>query len=191
MNNNKIVFRIITAASILIFALVVILNRKILPVSSEIPSFVFKLPAMNAIINACCSLLLISSYLAIRKKNITLHKKLNLTAFCLSALFLLSYVTVHYFIPDTKFGDLNHNQIIDPEEKVQISSIRPFYLFLLLSHILLAAIVLPLVLISFYFGLSGQNEKHKKIVRFSFPIWLYVTITGVIVYLMISPYYSF
>jgi len=188
---DKIAFRIIAAASILIFAAVLILNRKILPAPDGIPSFIYYLPCLNAIINGTCSILLILSLTAIKMKNIPLHKKINLTAFFLSSIFLVSYVTVHYYMPDTKFGDIDHNGILAPEELSNVSSIRPVYLFILLSHILLATIVLPLVLLSFYFGLKDERAKHRKIVRFSYPIWLYVTITGVIVYLMISPYYPF
>jgi putative membrane protein len=129
--------------------------------------------------------------LAIKKRNITLHKKLNLTAFALSALFLICYVTAHYFIPDTKYGDLDHDGIMSDDESAAVKGIKPFYLVILLSHILLAAIVLPFVLLSFYYGLTDQREKHRKITRISYPMWLYVTITGVVVYLMISPYYSY
>jgi putative membrane protein len=106
-------------------------------------------------------------------------------------LFLISYVTAHYFIPDTKYGDSNHNGIMEEAEKLAVSGIKPFYLILLLTHILLAIVVLPLVLMSFYYGLSDQRVKHKKLTRFSYPIWLYVTLSGVIVYLMISPYYPY
>lgn len=191
MKNDKSIFKIIAVVSALIFVAVLLLNRKVFPAPDNIPSFVFYLPGLNACINATCSVLLAASFFAIKNKKQALHKKLNLTAFLLSSIFLISYVTVHFFIPDTRFGDANHNGILDPNEAEMVSGIRPVYLFILLSHILLAVIVLPLVLISFYFGLSMQNEKHKKIVRFSFPVWLYVTVTGVIVYWMISPYYPF
>ncbi|MEK6616178.1 MAG: DUF420 domain-containing protein, partial [Bacteroidota bacterium] len=104
------------------------------------------------------------------------HKKINLTAFFLSSIFLVSYILYHYFTEETKFPSDN--------------PLHPLYLVILLSHILLAALVLPFILISFYFGLNMKVPQHKKIVRWSYPIWLYVTITGVLVYLMISPYYS-
>ena len=106
-------------------------------------------------------------------------------------MFILSYVTAHYFIPDTKFGDLNHDEIMSPEESNIVSGIKPLYVIILLSHIFLAVAVLPMVLLSFYYGLTDQREKHKKLTRFSYPIWLYVTVTGVIVYLMIAPYYNY
>ncbi|HMT29411.1 MAG TPA: DUF420 domain-containing protein, partial [Bacteroidia bacterium] len=113
----------------------------------------------------------------IRKKNIEMHKKLNILTFILSSVFLLSYVTFHSFGVETKFPVDNPN--------------RPYYLIILSTHIVLAAIVLPLVLMSFYYGLTNKIKTHRRLTRWSFPIWLYVTVTGVIVYLMISPYYQF
>jgi len=149
------------------------------------------LPKLNAFLNGSCSILLLFSLWAIKNKNIERHKKLNISAFILSVLFILSYVTAHYFIPDTKFGDLNHDEIMSPEESNIVSGIKPLYVIILLSHIFLAVAVLPMVLLSFYYGLTDQREKHKKLTRFSYPIWLYVTVTGVIVYLMIAPYYNY
>jgi putative membrane protein len=113
----------------------------------------------------------------IRARRIDWHKRLNIIAFCLSSLFLVSYVIFHAFGVETRFP-------ID-------NPLRPYYLTILISHIILAAVVLPLVLLSFYRGLTGQIEAHKRITRWSMPIWLYVTTTGVVVYLMISPYYPF
>lgn len=189
--NEKMIFRIVLGASLLVCVLVVLLNRKVFPVPDTFPGFIYKLPMVNAFINGTCSVLLLFSLWAIRKRNITLHKRLNLTAFFLSALFLLCYVTAHYFIPDTKYGDLNHDGIMSDEESASVAGIKPIYLIILLSHILLAVIVLPLVLLSFWYGLKDQREKHRKLVRFSYPVWLYVTITGVVVYLMIAPYYNY
>jgi putative membrane protein len=170
---------------------VVVLNQKLIPVPNTFPKFIYKLPMLNAVLNGSCSLLLIASLLAIKKRKIDLHKKLNLTAFLLSSLFLISYVTAHYFIPDTKFGDSNHNEILEQTELAAVSGIRSIYLVILLSHIFLAVIVLPMILLSFYYALKDDRVKHKKITRFSYPIWLYVTITGVVVYAMIAPYYNY
>ena len=189
--NEKSIKVVIWITTIIIVGAVTVLNKKVLPEPETIPSFIFKLPALNAFINGCCTILLIFSLLAIKKKNIPLHRKLNLTAFLFSAIFLISYVTAHYFIPDTKYGDVNHNGILDVSESDLVSGIKPLYLTILLSHIFLAIIVFPMVLLSFYYGLTDQRGKHKKLTRFSYPIWLYVTITGVVVYLMISPYYNY
>ena len=189
--NDKTVFKIVLAVSALICVVVVVLNQKLIPVPDTFPAFIYKLPMLNAILNGSCSVLLIASLWAIKKRNIQLHKKLNLTAFLLSSLFLISYVTAHYFIPDTKFGDTNHNEVLEQTEQAVVSGIRPIYLAILLSHIFLAVIVLPMILLSFYYALKDDRVKHKKITRFSYPIWLYVTITGVVVYSMIAPYYSY
>lgn len=173
--NDKLVFRLIMTVSVVIFVAVVILNRKILPVPATIPTFVYHLPKLNAFINGTCSLLLLLSLYMIKQKNIAAHKKINIITFILSSVFLLSYITYHWLAQETAFPSDN--------------PIRPIYLTILISHIVLAAVVLPLILLSFHKGLQMQVEKHKKLVRWSFPIWLYVTVTGVIVYLMISPYY--
>lgn len=189
--NDKTVFKIVLGVSALICVVVVVLNQKLIPVPETFPAFIYKLPLLNAVLNGSCSVLLIASLLAIKKRNIELHKKLNLTAFLLSSLFLISYVTAHYFIPDTKFGDVDHNGIIDEMELAAVSGIRPVYLVILLSHIVLAVVVLPMILLSFYYALKDDRVKHKKITRFSYPIWLYVTLTGVVVYALISPYYNY
>jgi putative membrane protein len=167
----------VLALSIVVLGVVVVLNRKLITPPADYPSFVPYQPALHATLNGTCALLLCISLFAIKQKNVALHKKLNLTTFFLSALFLISYVVYHFFMDDTRF----------PED----NSLRPVYLFILASHIILAAVVFPMILMSFYFGLSNKIEKHKKLARFTFPIWLYVCITGVVVYVMISPYYNF
>lgn len=191
VNNEKLVKRITYITTVAICAVVVVLNQKWIPHPDTFPNFIYRLPMLNAILNGSCSILLILSLLAIKKRQIAMHKKLNLTAFVLSALFLLSYVTAHYFIPDTKYGDVDHDGVMSAIESANVSSIKPVYLIILLTHIFFAIVVLPMVLLSFYYGLTDQREKHKKLTRFSYPIWLYVTVSGVIVYLMISPYYGF
>lgn len=189
--NDKTVFKIVLSISALICVVVVVLNQKLIPVPNSFPHFIYKLPMLNAFLNGSCSILLMASLWAIKKRNFELHKKLNLTAFLLSSLFLLSYVIAHYFIPDTIFGDVNHNHVLEINEMQMVSGIRAIYLVILLSHIFLAVIVLPLILLSFYYALKDDRVKHKKITRFSYPIWLYVTVTGVIVYSMIAPYYNY
>jgi putative membrane protein len=182
--SDKVVFRIVMIISAVVLIAVIILNKKILPVPETIPDFVYKLPKLNAFLNGTCSLLLLLSLYMIKQKNIAVHKKLNVITFCLSSVFLLSYITYHWMAQETTFPHDN--------------SLRTIYLAILISHIVLAALVLPLILLSFFYGLKTQSPngheyvmKHRKLVRWSFPIWLYVTVTGVVVYLMISPYYSF
>lgn len=178
--NDKLISRIITAVSIIVLIVVVILQSKILnifPQKESIPSWVFSLPLLNAIINGSCSILLLLSLYFIKRKNIKAHKNLNILTFILSSLFLVSYIIFHATGIKTTYGGVGH--------------IRTVYYIILITHIILAAIVLPLVLFSFQKGLQMKVEEHRKLVRWTYPIWLYVTVSGVIVYLMISPYYSF
>ncbi len=174
-NPDKVVFRGVLATSIFVFVTVIILNRQLIPKPDNIPSWTYFLPKLNALINGTCTVLLLVSLYFIRNKNIAAHKKTNIITFGLSSLFLVSYILFHWLAGDTHY----------PEN----APVRGLYFFILITHILCAASVLPLILLSFYRGLQMQVEKHKKLVRFTYPIWLYVTITGVIVYLMISPYY--
>ena len=173
--SDKAVFRVILALSVVVFGAIVVLYT--LPKQDFIPEWARNLPLLNATINGTCSLLLVTSLWCIKNQKVQWHKRLNLTTFVLSTLFLISYIVFHSFGVETRFPTEN--------------ALRPFYLMILLTHILLAAVVLPLVLVSFYLGLTGKLEKHKKVSKFTFPIWLYVTVTGVVVYIMISPYYQF
>lgn len=173
--SDKSVFKVIIALSVVVFAAIVVLYS--LPKQEFIPEWAKLLPTLNACINGTCAMLLVVSLISIKNKKVQLHKRLNLTAFALSSLFLVSYIVFHSYGVETAFPKDN--------------PIRPFYLIILLTHIMLAAVVLPLVLVSFYLGLGGKIEKHRRVSKFTFPIWLYVTISGVVVYLMISPYYQF
>lgn len=178
--NDKAIFRLVGAVSITVLLLVILLQANIVnlfPNHGVLPKWVQFLPTLNALINGTCTILLLVSYYFIRRKNIRMHKRLNITTFILSCAFMISYLIFHSAGMETKFGGQG--------------TIRYVYFFILITHIILAAVVLPLVLLSFYRGMMMQVERHKKLVRWSFPIWLYVTITGVLVYLMISPYYSF
>lgn len=148
------------------------------------------LPKLNATVNSLTSVLLILALVAVINKNYELHKKLMLTSLCLGAVFLLSYVAYHATTVSVKYGDLDHNKIIDDYELSLIAGSQRWYQIILASHILLSMIVLPFVLFAVYFGLTENNFKHKKIVKFAYPIWLYVSVTGVVVYFMISPYYA-
>lgn len=174
---EKTIFRIVMVVSVVVFLLVLLLDSKVLPKPDPMPAFVKYLPTLNACINATCTILLLLSFRAIKQKKVDMHKRLNLSTFFLSSLFLVSYVLYHWMSQETRF----------PED----NPLRPVYLTILLSHIVLAAVVLPLVLISFWYGLTNQVAKHRRIAKWTFPVWLYVTTTGVIVYLMISPYYRF
>ncbi|WP_271406436.1 DUF420 domain-containing protein [Tenacibaculum soleae] len=133
------------------------------------------LPPIYASINGLTAVLLIASVVAIKKGNKKLHEQLNTTAIVCSALFLVMYVAYHMTSDSTKFGG----------EGV----IKYVYLFILITHIILSIAVIPFVLITFMRARLGNFPEHKKIAKITFPLWLYVAITGVVVYLMISPYY--
>jgi putative membrane protein len=189
---DKFIFRFVAGVTIAVISLVILLNRHLIPGPAVPPSFTPYLPMLNAVLNGTCSILLLVSLYCIKQGNITLHKRLNILTFCLSALFLVSYVLFHYLMQhDTPYGDTSGDGIASPEERAAAGSLRTLYLTILVPHIVLAAGVLPLILLSFYRGLQMQVEKHKKLVRWAFPIWLFVTVSGVVVYLMIKPYYHF
>ncbi|MBE7441147.1 MAG: hypothetical protein KFKLKKLM_02162 [Flavobacteriales bacterium] len=133
------------------------------------------LPMLNATINGTTFFILIAALVAIKNKNVVLHKRLMWTALILSVLFLLSYVLYHATTPSTSFGGEG--------------TIKYVYFFILLTHILLSAIVVPLVLLTLVRALAEKFDQHRKLAKITLPIWLYVTLTGVLVYLMISPYY--
>ena len=160
--NEKQVLRLIYTVSGLVFVAVIVLFN--LPKNEEVPAFIQRLPAFNALVNGTCSVLLAVSWWMIRTRQIAWHKRLNITAFILSSLFLVSYVVFHAFGVETRF----------PADH----PLRPLYLTILISHIILAAVVLPLVLLSFYRGLSGQIEAHKRITRWSMPVSQYAFPAG-------------
>lgn len=133
------------------------------------------LPPIYATINGVTAVLLVSAVLAIKKGKRQLHEKLMKTAIACSLVFLLLYIAYHMTTDSTKFGGTG--------------TLKYVYYFILLSHILLSIAVIPLVLITYVRALANKFDKHKKIAKITFPIWLYVAVTGVVVYLMISPYY--
>ena len=141
----------------------------------DLGSWTTYLPHINGVINTATSVLLLMGLYFIRQKNVTAHKRTMLTAFTLGSVFLVSYVLYHLTNESTPFGGQGW--------------VRPVYYFLLVSHIVLSVVVVWFVLRAVYFALNGQIARHKQTVKYAFPIWLYVSITGVIVYLMIRPYY--
>lgn len=139
--------------------------------------WVYFLPGLNAVINTAATVALVFGLVFIKNGNIVLHRAAMTAAMGLGAIFLVSYVIYHASAESTSFGGEGW--------------IRPVYYFILISHIILAAVALFPILLAYYYGHTDQRAKHRKVVKFAYPIWLYVSITGVIVYLMISPYYNF
>lgn len=185
--NDKNAFRLIWLVSLVVFLGIAILSGVKLNVSLGFDPHIFA--TFNAIINSCVALLLIAALIAVKSKKYILHKKLMIAAIILSILFLISYVSHHLLSGETKFGDLDHNGLVSPDEKTLAGSLRYVYYFILLTHIPLAAVILPFILFTSYRALSGDFMKHKKLARITWPVWLYVAISGVVVYLLINPYY--
>ena len=147
------------------------------------------LPLLHAILNSSTAILLLASLYFIRNGQVTAHKRANLTAVVLSCIFLVSYVIYHSTNPSTLYGDVNHDGVVSPEEKAQAGPIRYVYYFILSSHIILSGIIIPLVLFTLQRAFQERFDKHRRLARITWPVWLYVAVTGVVVYLMISKYY--
>lgn len=137
-------------------------------------NWVLALPALNAFLNSISTVLILSGYLAIRKKKYKIHMRFMLSAFITSSLFLVSYLIYHHYAGDTPFPGQGY--------------IRPIYFTILISHIILSAFVVPLVLTSYYFAFSGKFKTHRKVSKWTFPVWLYVSVTGVIIFFMLNAY---
>ena len=185
--NDRKASVLIIIFSIIVFAAVVLLSRVKLEFDLGFDIHLFAL--LNAWINSCVAILLILALIVVKKRRYETHKKLMLTAMVLSILFLLSYISHHLLAGDTRFGDINHDGIVTEAEKAGAGSLRIIYYIILGTHIPLAGLILPFILFTAYRALIGEYPEHKKLARITWPVWFYVAITGVAVYLMISPYY--
>ncbi len=147
------------------------------------------LPFFHAILNSSTAILLLASLYFIKNGQVRAHKTANLTAVVLSSIFLVSYVIYHASNPSTRFGDLNHDGILSEEERQAAGAMRYVYYFILTTHIVLSGIIIPFVLFTLQRAFQEKFDKHRRLARITWPMWLYVAVTGVVVYLMISPYY--
>ena len=173
--NDKSAYAVIAVLSVVVFGVVVILGEfKLANIDLGFDPHIFA--RVNAYINSLVSILLIYGLVLVKQKKFTQHRNVMLTAFIFSSLFLVSYILHHLFTIDTHFGGQG--------------AIRYFYFPVLITHVFLAATILPFILLTTYRGLTSDFANHRKIAKITYPIWLYVSITGVIVYLLISPYYS-
>ena len=132
------------------------------------------LPALNSVLNAMSAISLCTGFALIRRRDWRAHRRAMIAAFCFSTLFLVSYILHHALHGDTLFP--------------RIATVRTVYLTILSSHIILSIVALPMVLITFFFSLTGRFKQHRRIARFTFPIWLYVSVTGVVVFAMLATY---
>lgn len=148
------------------------------------------LPPIYAGINGLTALLLIMGVMAIKNGNQKVHERFMTTAIACSIIFLVMYIAYHMTAEVTVFGDVDGNKLLDVTEKANAGWTRDVYLFILISHIVLSVAIIPLVLITYVRALAARFDRHKKIAKITFPLWLYVALTGVVVYLMISPYYA-
>ena len=180
----KIAVWIISSA---VLGLVVLMREVKIPLPEGVS--LSYLPPFHAILNTLAALSLIMAMVAIKKGKAFLHRKWIYSAMICSLLFLLSYVAYHFTTPETKFGDLNGDGEISEPELMKAGAMRVVYLIILLSHIALAALSLPFILLTFCYGFTHHFTMHKKLARKVFPVWLYVAVTGPIVYLLLSPYY--
>ena len=180
----------IIAVSILIpVAVAILFSVKLKDFGIQVEPLSF-LPPIYASINGVTALLLIMGVIAIKNGNRKVHKRMMTTAIACSLVFLIMYVAYHMTADSTVFGDVNHDSLLDTTEKTNAGSMRLVYLFILLTHIALSIAIIPLVLFTYVRALAERFDKHKKLAKITFPLWLYVAVTGVVVYLLISPYYA-
>ncbi len=185
--NDKQAKWLIGIFSFVVFAAVVFLGNVKFDIS--VPFNVHIFAAANALINAVIAVLLLAALLVVKQKKYELHKKLMMAALILSVVFLVSYIAHHLLAGEARFGDADHDGITTDAEKAAVGSIRYVYFIILITHIFLATVILPFILYTAYKGLTGEFAQHKKISKIVWPLWLYVAITGPVVYFMISPYY--
>ena len=168
---HKIIIAIISSITLVLVILSIVLKDY----KVENPEKLLILPKLNAIFNGFSFISLLLAYYYIKKNDIKRHVGFIMLSLLLTLLFLLSYLTYHFTVPPTHFGGTGN--------------IKIFYLLVLLTHILLAAVIIPLILITLTYAFEKQNELHKKWAKRTLPLWLYVSFTGVLIYLLNSAYY--
>ena len=186
--NDKKANIFIWAVSAVVFVAVVILHELKIEVDLGFDPHIFA--QLNAIINGTVALLLILGLFLVKSKKFMAHKRVMNLSIILSVLFLLSYIAHHLLAGNTVYGDSNFDGQLSDLEISKIGNSLLTYRLILISHILLAGLSLPFILYSAYRASIAEFAKHKKLVRYVYPVWLYVAVTGVVVYFMIEPYYS-
>ena len=172
--NDKLAYILIFAVSIIVFAAVMLLKNVTINWNLGFDKHIFA--RLNALVNSFVALLLLGALFAVKDKRYRTHKKLMLWAIGFSVLFLISYICHHLFTDETTYGGTGLPKLV--------------YYFVLITHIVLAGIILPFILFTAYRGLTADYHRHKKLARITWPLWLYVAVTGVVVFFMISPYYN-
>jgi len=170
MSSSKAIGLILLVSGAVFLFLVWLIYLK--PAAGHSSEIIAALPALNALLNLFATVLLITGFIAVRRKQYVRHIRLMFAALVCSALFLISYIVYHNYHGDTKFTG--------------IGIVRPIYFFILITHIVLSGVVVPLILTSLYLSLSGRLATHKRVSRWTFPIWLYVSVTGVLIFVMLK-----
>ena len=173
------------AVSAVVLILVFVMREVKLPVDWDV-SF---LPAVNATLNALTAVALLFSLYYVKQRDYLKHRNANAVALGLSVLFLLCYVAYHFTTQEVQFGDANFDGTLSDEERAAVAGVRPWYLVILITHITLAGILLPFILLTTVRALIGKWTLHRNLARYVWPLWLYVAITGPVVYLLLRPYY--
>ena len=187
IKNDKRAYWLIGIFSVVVFTAVSVLGKIQVDVDAGFDIHIFA--RLNAIINSVVALLLIVALIAVKRKNYRLHRQTMFAALLLSILFLVFYIAHHLLAGEAKFGDLNKDGLLSAEEKLRVGSSRIIYYVILITHIFLAGIIMPFILFTAYRAMISEWEAHKKLARYTWPLWLYVAVTGPVVYLFISPYY--
>ena len=177
--------RVAWALSAVVLLLVGLMRAVRIPTSID---FSF-LPPVHATLNALAAVALVAALVFIKKKQIARHRAAIYTALALSVLFLISYVVYHFTSAEVRYGDLDHNGVVDAAERAAVGGMRPVYLVLLITHVTLAGVILPFILFTFNRAYTAQYARHKAMARWVFPLWLYVTVSGPLCYLMLRPFY--
>ena len=174
IKNDKKAYWLIGIFSVVVFVVVAVLGK--VQYKADVGFDIHIFAKLNAIINSMVAISLIAALMAVKNGNYLLHKRLMIGALILSILFLVFYISHHLLAGETKFGGAG--------------ILKGIYYSILITHIFLAAIILPFILLTAYRALTGEYEKHKKIARYTWPLWFYVAVTGPVVYFFISPYYT-
>lgn len=186
--NEKKARVFITIVSIIVFLAVTALSR--VELKANLPFPVHTFAGINATLNSLVSVCLILGLVFIKRKNLIAHKNVMLIAIVLSVLFLLSYICHHLFAGNTYYGDANGDGLLSEDEIAAVQSTRTLYYVLLFTHIPLAGIILPMILFTAYRAMVAEYDKHARLAKITWPVWLYVALSGVIIYWMIQPYYG-
>jgi putative membrane protein len=186
--NDRRAYWLIGIFSLIVFGVVASLSKFKLDIQPSFDVHIFAV--VDALTNTIVALLLVAGLIAVKRRKYQLHRNIMISAMLLSIVFLISYIAHHLLAGEAKFGDINHDGLVSTDERAGVGSLRTIYLLLLTTHIILAAFIMPFILFTAYRGLTSEFAAHRKLAKYTWPLWLYVAVTGPIIYLMISPYYN-